>query len=68
MLKLAQVKPGVVSYGTLGSASLAHLAITMITNQTTIEMAHIPCNGGGPLIINAIGGHVPVAAAPCGIT
>lgn len=63
VLKLAKVKPGVVTYGTIGSGSLAHLAITMITNQAKIEMTHIPYKGGGPLIINAIGGHVPVAIA-----
>jgi tripartite-type tricarboxylate transporter receptor subunit TctC len=63
VLKLAKAKPGVVTYGTIGSGSLAHLAITMITNQAKIEMTHIPYKGGGPLVINAIGGHVPVAIA-----
>ena len=37
--------------------------MTMITNQAKIQMTHIPYKGGGPLIINAIGGHVPVAIA-----
>ncbi len=63
VLKLAKAKPGIVTYGTIGSGSLAHLAITMITNQAKIDMTHIPYKGGGPLIINAIGGHVPVAIA-----
>ncbi len=63
VLKLARAKPGVVTYGTIGSGSLAHLAITTITNQAKIEMTHVPYKGGGPLIISAIGGHVPVAIA-----
>ena len=63
VLKLAKAKPGVVTYGTIGSGSLAHLAITMIANHAKIEMTHIPYKGGGPLIINAIGGHIPVAIA-----
>jgi tripartite-type tricarboxylate transporter receptor subunit TctC len=63
VLKLAKAKPGVVTFGTIGSGSLAHLAMTMITNRAKIEMTHIPYKGGGPLIINAIGGHVPVAIA-----
>jgi tripartite-type tricarboxylate transporter receptor subunit TctC len=63
VLKLAKARPGVVTYGTIGSGSLAHLAITMITNQARIEMTHIPYKGGGPLIISAIGGHVPVSIA-----
>ena len=63
VLKLAKARPGVVTFGTIGSGSLAHLAITMITNQAKIEMTHIPYKGGGPLVINALGGHVPVAIA-----
>ena len=63
VLKLAKAKPGVVTFGTIGSGSLAHLAVTMITNQAKIEMTHIPYKGGGPLVINALGGHVPVAIA-----
>ena len=63
VLKLAKARPGVVTYGTIGSGSLAHLAITLITNQAKTEMTHIPYKGGGPLIINAIGGHIPVAIA-----
>jgi len=63
VLRLAKAKPGAVTYGTIGSGSLAHLAVSMITNEAKVEMTHIPYKGGGPLIINAIGGHVPVAIA-----
>ena len=63
VLRLAKAKPGVVTYGTIGSGSLAHLAIAMITSHAKVQMTHIPYKGGGPLIINAIGGHVPVAIA-----
>jgi tripartite-type tricarboxylate transporter receptor subunit TctC len=63
VLRLAKAQPGVVTYGTIGSGSLAHLAMAMITGQAKIEITHVPYKGGGPLIINAIGGHVPVAIA-----
>ena len=63
VLRLAKAKPGVVTYGTIGSGSLAHLAIAMITSHAKVQMTHIPYKGGGPLIINAVGGHVPVAIA-----
>jgi tripartite-type tricarboxylate transporter receptor subunit TctC len=35
----------------------------MIGGYAKVEMTHIPYKGGGPLIVNAIGGHVPVAIA-----
>ena len=63
VVRLAKAKPGVVTFGTIGSGSLAHLAMAMITGYAKVEMTHIPYKGGGPLIINAIGGHVPMAIA-----
>jgi tripartite-type tricarboxylate transporter receptor subunit TctC len=63
VIRLAKAKPGEVTYGTIGSGSLAHLAMAMISAHARVEMTHIPYKGGGPLIINAVGGHVPVAIA-----
>ena len=63
VLRLAKSKPGVVTYGTIGSGSLAHLAMAMISGHANVELTHIPYKGGGPLIINAIGGHIPVGIA-----
>ena len=63
VLRLAKAKPEEVTYGTIGSGSLAHLAMTMITNHVKVKMTHVPYKGGGPLIVNAVGGHVPVAIA-----
>ena len=67
VVRLAKAKPGVVTFGTIGSGSLAHLAMAMITGYAKVEMTHIPYKGGGPLIINAIGGHVPMAIASLGV-
>jgi tripartite-type tricarboxylate transporter receptor subunit TctC len=63
VLRLAKAKPGAVTFGTIGSGSLAHLAMELIASHSKVEMTHVPYKGGGPLIINAIGGHVPVAIA-----
>jgi tripartite-type tricarboxylate transporter receptor subunit TctC len=56
-------KPESVSFGTIGSGSLAHLAMTQIANQISLKMNHVPYKGGGPLTVDAIAGHVPVAIA-----
>ena len=63
VVRLAKAKPGEVTFGTIGSGSLAHLAMAMIGGYAKADMTHIPYKGGGPLIINAIGGHVPVGIA-----
>lgn len=56
-------KAGTVSYGTIGSGSLAHLAMSQIGNALNVTMTHVPYKGGGPLINDAVAGHVPVAIA-----
>jgi tripartite-type tricarboxylate transporter receptor subunit TctC len=63
VLRLAKAKPGAVTFGTIGSGSLAQLAMAMLAGHARVELTHIPYKGGGPLIINAVGGHVPMAIA-----
>lgn len=61
VLKAAKASPGAVSFGTIGSGSLGHLAMTLMGNQAGFQMTHIPYKGGGPLTTDAVGGQVPVA-------
>ncbi len=63
MLQAARGKPGSVSYGTIGSGSLAHLAMTSLGTQLKADWGHIPYKGGGPLSTDGIAGHVPVTMA-----
>ena len=63
MLRAARVKPGAINYGTIGSGSLAHLAMTALGNQLKAEWTHIPYKGGGPLATDGVAGHVPVTMA-----
>ncbi len=63
LLQAARGKPGAVSYGTIGSGSLAHLAMTAMGNQFKVDWTHIPYKGGGPLSTDGIAGHVPVTLA-----
>jgi tripartite-type tricarboxylate transporter receptor subunit TctC len=52
-----------VNYGTVGSGSLAHLAMSQIAGELKITVTHVPYKGGGPLTTDAIAGHIPVAIA-----
>jgi tripartite-type tricarboxylate transporter receptor subunit TctC len=55
--------PGVAAFGTIGVGSLAHLAVSQIANTLDVTMTHVPYKGGGPLMTDAVGGHVPLAIA-----
>ena len=63
LLQAARSKSGVINYGTIGSGSLAHLAMTAMGNQLKADWTHIPYKGGGPLSTDGIAGHVPVTLA-----
>ncbi len=52
---------GSVSYGSIGNGSLGHLAVTMLARSGKLDMVHVPYRGGGPLMSDAIAGHVPLA-------
>ena len=52
--------PG-VSYGSIGSGSLGHLALTMLSRNGGLNLVHVPYRGGGPLMNDAVAGHVPLA-------
>ena len=61
MLAEARAKPGYPNYGTIGTGSLAHLAITQLGAMAGFSPTHVPYKGGGPLIQDAIAGHVPIS-------
>ncbi len=50
-----------VSYGSIGSGSLGHLAMTLLGKSSGFDWQHIPYKGGGPLMNDAIAGHVPLS-------
>ena len=61
VLAEAKAKPGSVSYGSIGTGSLGHLAMAQVASQLGLDMTHIPYRGGGPLMTDAVGGQVPLA-------
>jgi tripartite-type tricarboxylate transporter receptor subunit TctC len=50
-----------VSFGTIGNGSLGHLAMALLAKNANLEFNHIPYKGGGPLMTDAVAGHVPLA-------
>lgn len=50
-----------VSYGSIGAGSLGHLAVTLLAKGASLDLVHVPYRGGGPLMNDAIAGHVPLS-------
>jgi tripartite-type tricarboxylate transporter receptor subunit TctC len=50
-----------VSYGSIGSGSLGHLAVALLARGNKLNLVHVPYRGGGPLMNDALAGHVPLS-------
>ena len=61
VIKVAKAKPGSVTYGSIGSGSLGHLTLTLVQQTGGFRIVHVPYKGGGPMTVDALGGHVEVA-------
>lgn len=57
-----------VSYGSIGSGSLGHLAMALLGKNGQIDWQHIPYKGGGPLMTDAVAGHVPLSIGSVFVT
>ena len=67
---LAKQKPGKLTYGSSGVGSAGHLAGELFKERAGIDVLHVPYKGGGPAMIDLIGGRldmyvgVPSTVAP----
>jgi tripartite-type tricarboxylate transporter receptor subunit TctC len=68
LLASSKAKPGMPIYGTIGTGSLAHLAMTQMGALAGFTGTHVPYKGGGPLIQDAIAGQVPVSMMSVALT
>ncbi|MDP2034413.1 MAG: tripartite tricarboxylate transporter substrate binding protein [Polaromonas sp.] len=57
-----------VNYGSIGSGSLGHLAMSLLSKSGGIDWQHVPYKGGGPLMSDAVAGHVPLAIGSVFVT
>jgi tripartite-type tricarboxylate transporter receptor subunit TctC len=57
-----------VSFGSIGNGSLGHLAMALLGKDANVEWTHVPYKGGGPLMSDAISGHVPLSIASVFVT
>lgn len=62
---LAHLKanPGKLNYGSPGNGSLPHLAIELFKLRSGTEMTHVPYRGGGPAVVDLVGGRIDLLFA-----
>lgn len=60
VIAAGKTKADAASFGSIASGSLGHLAMLQIAGLAGTTFNHIPYKGGGPLVQDAIAGHVPL--------
>jgi tripartite-type tricarboxylate transporter receptor subunit TctC len=54
----ARKNPGSVTYASSGNGSSTHLAAEQFKMLANVELLHVPYKGGGPALVDLLGGHV----------
>jgi tripartite-type tricarboxylate transporter receptor subunit TctC len=57
LVALAKSKPGELQYASAGVGSFQHLGAELFKLEAGVDMLHVPFKGGGPSMIDVIGGH-----------
>jgi tripartite-type tricarboxylate transporter receptor subunit TctC len=63
LIRAAKEKPGSISYASVGSGSIGHLALELLGKEAGINLIHVPYRGGGPALNDAVAGHVDLIIA-----
>ncbi len=58
VIAAAKAKPVSISYASVGSGSIGHLAMVLLSKQAGVRLVHVPYRGGGPAMNDAVAGHV----------
>ena len=60
LLAAAKAKPGSLQYASAGIGSFQHLGGELFKLMAKVNILHVPFKGGGPAMIDVIGGHTKV--------
>ncbi len=62
LVAAAKAKQGAMSFSSSGPYGITHVPTAMFLDAAGLKMRHIPTTGGGPAIIQLLGGHVDITA------
>jgi len=60
LVAMAKAKPGDLQYASAGIGSFQHLGGELFKLTAHVDMLHVPFRGGGPAMIDVVGGHTKV--------
>ncbi|MGH8812087.1 MAG: tripartite tricarboxylate transporter substrate binding protein [Advenella sp.] len=61
LIRDAKANPGTLQYGSAGTGSTFHMAAELFKSVSQTNITHVPYRGGGPALLDTIGGHVQLS-------
>ncbi len=58
LVALAKAKPGTLTFCSAGNGTVPHLAGELFKLRAGVDIVHVPYKGGGPAIVDLVGGQV----------
>ena len=59
LLALARAKPGSVNFGSTSLGGSPHMSGELLKTMAQVDIVHVPYKGGGPMLIDLMGGQIP---------
>jgi len=60
LIALLKAQPGKFNFASSGKGTISHLAGELFKNSTGVSMVHVPFRGGGPALVDVLGGQVQI--------
>jgi tripartite-type tricarboxylate transporter receptor subunit TctC len=60
LIALARQKPGELNYASAGPGSFQHMGSELFRLMAGVDIVHVPFKGGGPAMIDVVGGHTQI--------
>ena len=62
LIAYASANPGKLNYASVGTGSVAHLALELFKLEAKVNLVHVPYKGGGPALNAVVAGEVEVTS------
>jgi tripartite-type tricarboxylate transporter receptor subunit TctC len=63
LIAIAKKKPGMLNFGSSGTAATPHLGVELFMARANIKMVHVPYKGMGPALNDLLGGQIDLIFA-----
>ena len=60
LLALARARPGTLNFGSTSQGGSPHMSGELLKLQARIDIVHVPYKGGGPMLIDLMGGQIQI--------